>query len=252
MPQILFLHGFTSSGQCEIAQVLRTELAGVTEVVAPDLPLHPFKAMDMLQDLCATQRFDLIVGSSCGAFYGQQLVRFSGVPAILVSPFFKMTEFLSHRTGAHEYKSPRADGNQHFVIDNQLIAEFAEMQAHQFDCYDEFNRNRVIGLFGSQDTLAHFRDIFLKYYDTAIDFNWPHTMTADNVRHDLIPVILRTLTEINPIRERYFRHFKGAYRRTEFALGISLAIDDNIACVLKKMPGITESWPFFCDTCKLS
>lgn len=35
---ILFLHGFTSSGVCEIAQTLRSELSGVFEVVAPDLP----------------------------------------------------------------------------------------------------------------------------------------------------------------------------------------------------------------------
>lgn len=211
--KILFLHGFTASGECEIARVVRAELRGVAEVVAPDLPLHPSQAMDMLRDLCVGQRFDLIVGSSCGAFYGQQLVRLTGVPAILVSPFFKMTEFLSQRIGVHEYKSPRADGNQQFEITSRLVDEFAEMQAHQFDCYDEFNRNRVIGMFGSHDTLAHFRDIFLKYYDTAIDFDGPHTMTAENVRRDLVPVVLRTLTERKPLRERYFRHFKGGQYR---------------------------------------
>lgn len=213
MHKILFLHGFTSSGECEIAQTLRNELSGVAEVTAPDLPLHPAEAMDMLQDLCCREQFDLIVGSSCGAFYGQQLVRVTGVPAVLVSPFFRMTEFLQPRIGWHEYKSPRADGNQRFEITSLLVDEFADMQEHQFDCYDEFNRNRVIGMFGSQDTLAHFRDIFLKYYDTAIDFDGPHTMTADNVRHDLVPIILRTLPEIKPIRERYFRHFKGGKYR---------------------------------------
>lgn len=211
--KILFLHGFTSSGECEIAQTLRAELAGVAEVIAPDLPLHPFEAMDMLQDLCSREQFDLIVGSSCGAFYGQQLVRFTGLPAILVSPFFKMTEFLRPRIGWHEYKSPRADGNQRFEITSRLVYEFADMQEHQFDCYDEFNRNRVIGMFGSHDTLAHFRDIFLKYYDTALNFNGPHTMTVDNVRRELVPFILRTLSEIKPLRERYFRHFKGGLYR---------------------------------------
>lgn len=211
--KILFLHGFTSSGKCEIALTLRNELTGVAEVVAPDLPLHPFEAMDMLQELCCSEQFDLIVGSSCGAFYGEQLVRLSGVPAVLVSPFFKMTEFLQPRIGWHEYKSPRADGNQRFEITHTLIDEFAEMECHQFDCYDEFDRDRVIGLFGSQDTLAHFRDIFLEYYSTAIDYDGPHTMTADNVRHDLVPVILRTLKKIKPRRERYFRHFKGGLYR---------------------------------------
>lgn len=212
-PVILFLHGFTSSGECEIARELRAGLEGVAEVVAPDLPLHPNEALDMLQDMCVNQSFDLIVGSSCGAFYGQQLVRFTGVPAVLVSPFFKMTEFLTQRIGVHEYKSPRNDGNQHFEIDTQLISEFAEMESHQFDCYDTFNRDRVTGMFGTHDTLAHFRDVFLKYYDSAIDYDGPHTMTGQNVRRDLIPVIKSTLSAIKPLRERFFRHFKGGHYR---------------------------------------
>lgn len=209
MKKILFLHGFTSSGDCEIANTLNEELTSVAEITAPDLPLHPGEAMDMLQDVCAGEQFDLIVGSSCGAFYGQQLVRLTGVPAILVSPFLKMTEFLEPRIGWHEYKSPRADRQQRFEITQELIDEFAEMQKHQFDCYDEFNCERVWGMFGSQDTLAHFKDIFLKYYSTAIDYDGPHTMTADNVRNDLVPHIRAMLDEVKPIRKRYFRHFKG-------------------------------------------
>ena len=98
MIKIMFLHGFTSSGDCEIADTLRKELDGIAEVVAPDIPLHPYEAMDVLQDLCGEQQFDLIVGSSCGSFYGQQLVRFTTLPAILVSPFLKMTEFLEQHS----------------------------------------------------------------------------------------------------------------------------------------------------------
>lgn len=210
---ILFLHGFTSSGDCEIARTLKAELEGVAEVCAPDLPLHPYEAMDMLDDMCAGRQFDLIVGSSCGAFYGQQLVRLTGVPAILISPFFKMTEFLRGRIGIHEYKSPRADGKQLFEIDSRLIDEFAKMEEHQFDCYDDFNRRRVIGMFGRQDTLAHFKDIFLKYYDSAIEYDGPHTMTVKNVREDLMPVLRRTFKDIKPRNERYFRHFKGGVYR---------------------------------------
>lgn len=213
MIKIMFLHGFTSSGACEIADTLRKELDGIAEVVAPDIPLHPYEAMDVLQDLCGEQQFDLIVGSSCGSFYGQQLVRFTTLPAILVSPFLNMTEFLEPRIGIHEYKSPRKDGQQQFEITPELIAEFAGMEAHQFDCYDPFNRDRVWGMFGSQDTLAHFRNLFTEYYPKAIDFDGPHTMTAGNVRQDLVPAIKQMLAEVTPVRERYFRHFKGGKYR---------------------------------------
>ena len=213
LKRIFFLHGFTSSGACEIANTLRDELDGIAEVVAPDITLHPYQAMDMLQDLCEEYQFDLIVGSSCGSFYGQQLVRFTGLPAILVSPFLKMTEFLTPRIGVYEYKSPRKDGRQQFEITPELIAEFAAMEAHQFDCYDPCNRDRVWGMFGSQDALANFRNLFTEYYPTAIDFDGPHTMTAENVRQDLVPVIKRMLSEMPAVRERYFRHFKGGLYR---------------------------------------
>lgn len=213
MKKILFLHGFTSSGSCEIASTLRDTLNGIAEIIAPDLPLHPYEAMEMLQDMCVSEQFDLIVGSSCGSFYGQQLVRLTGLPAILVSPFLKMTEFLEPRIGLHEYKSPRMDGQQQFEITPELIAEFAEMQEHQFDCYDEFNRERVWGMFGLHDTLAHFKDMFREYYATAIDYDGPHTMTADNVINDLVPAILTMFNEVVPIRKRYFRHFKGGKYR---------------------------------------
>lgn len=38
-------------------------------------------------------------------------------------------------------------------------------------------------------------------------------MTADNVRNDLVPAIRKMLDEVKPIRERYFRHFKGGEYR---------------------------------------
>ena len=193
--KVLFLHGFTSSGDCEIARTLRAGVADVAEVVAPDLPMHPGEAMEMLEELCVRGEFDMIVGSSCGAFYGQQLVRFAKAGAVLISPFFYMTEFLKPRIGRHEYKSPRADGVQFFEVTEQLVAEFAAMERRQFDHYDEADRDRVIGMFGRRDTLAHFRDVFLRYYDRAIDYDGPHTMTAANVRTALTPVVLRALAE---------------------------------------------------------
>lgn len=197
MERILFLHGFTSSGDCEIANTLRTSLKATAEIMAPDLPLYPYTAMDMLKDMCGAERFDLIVGSSCGSFYGQQLVGLTGLPAVLVSPFLKMTVFLEPRLGEHEYKSPRADGRQTFEVTQQLVDEFAEMQRHQFDHYSEANRYRVWGMFGSHDTIAHFRNLFVRYYPTAIDYDGPHTMTAENVRHDLVPAILKITEDLN-------------------------------------------------------
>lgn len=207
--KILFLHGFTSSGSCAIAEALKKRTRSIATVTAPDLPLHPYEAMDMLKELCLSEEFDIIIGSSCGAFYGQQLVRLTGIPAILINPFFRMTEFLDSRIGTHSYKSIRKDGINMYEITPELIEEFGKMESEQFNTYDEFNRGRVWGLFGEEDTLANFRDVFDAYYSTAIDFKGGHTMTLTDVKRSLVPAIKRMIQEVKPLRERYFRHFKG-------------------------------------------
>lgn len=120
-----------------------------------------------------------------------------------------MSEFLKPRIGIHDYKSPRKDGVQKFEITPELISSFEEMERHQFDCYDEFNRTRVWGMFGSMDKIARFSPLFEKYFQLSYDFDGPHTMTADNVRNDLAPVVRQMLKDVRPSRDRYFRHFKG-------------------------------------------
>ena len=133
MKKILFLHGFFASGQCIPALALRDAFEGKAQVLTPDLPIHPQMALDMIREICDKEKPDLLVGNSCGSFYAQMLAPKVGLPALLGNPHFKMTEFLKQRIGEHEYKSPRKDGNQKFVINEALIQEFAELEAIQFN-----------------------------------------------------------------------------------------------------------------------
>lgn len=43
----------------------------MAEVIAPDLPLYPEEAITLLGKLCQEHRSQVIIGSSCGAFYAQ-------------------------------------------------------------------------------------------------------------------------------------------------------------------------------------
>lgn len=83
------------------------------------------------------------------------------------------------------------------------------MEERQFDCYDEFYRDKVFGFYGSQDTLARTREEFARYYSAIIDYDGPHTMTPDNVREVLAPAARKALADYPRHTERYFRHFKG-------------------------------------------
>ena len=200
MKMIVFLHGFYASGQCVPAVALREAFAGRAEVITPDLPMHPKEAVGYIRELIGDVKPDLLIGNSCGAFYAQMVAPVVGIPALLGNPHFQMTEFLKQRIGEHEYKSPRKDGNQKFVIDEALINEFAEMEIIQFDsCHPDF-RDRIWGLFGEKDTLAHFEPLFLEHYNHSFHFPGGHTPTAEDVRAWYVP-LAEKLLQIERIKQ---------------------------------------------------
>ena len=188
MKKILFLHGFFASGQCVPAQALRESFEGRAEVLTPDLPIHPKEALAVIRELTDREKPDLLIGNSCGSFYAQMVAPVVGIPALLGNPHFQMTEFLKQRIGEHQYKSPRKDGNQNFIINESLIEEFAELEAKQFDSCNPSSKDCIWGLFGEQDTLAHFEPLFLEHYSQSFHFPGGHTPTAEEVRTWYVPL----------------------------------------------------------------
>jgi len=195
MEKILFLHGFFASGQCVPAVALHEAFEGRAEVLTPDLPMHPKEAVCFIRELCEREKPNVLVGNSCGSFYAQMIAPIIGIPALLGNPHFQMTEFLKPRIGTHQYKSPRKDGHQDFVIDEQLISEFANMEQHQFDCCTPFGKEYVWGLFGEKDTLAHFEPLFLQHYTHSFHFPGGHTPTAEEVHTRYVPLLSSLLSE---------------------------------------------------------
>ena len=197
MKKIVFLHGFFASGQCIPALALREAFMGKAEVLTPDLPMRPHKALELIREICDRELPDLLVGNSCGAFYAQLVAPVAGIPALLGNPHFQMTGFLKSRIGEHQYKSPRNDGNQTFFIDEALIQEFAEVEAIQFNnCNPSFS-NRVWGLFGEHDTLAHFEPLFLEHYTHSFHFPGNHTPTAEEVKKWYVPLAEKMLSDFD-------------------------------------------------------
>ena len=160
------------------------------------LPLHPREALVFITEICEHEQPIVLVGNSNGSFLGQIVASRLRIPALLGNPHFEMTRFLSERIGTHEYKSPRTDRRQHFVIDQPLIDEFADIQAHQWDdCQPEMT-DRIWGLFGVNDYLAHFEPLFLQHYTHAYHFPGAHTPTAKEVREYYVPLIEKLYTTI--------------------------------------------------------
>lgn len=198
MNTILFLHGFYASGQCVPALALHKAFKGRAKVLTPDMPMHPKEAVCFIRELIGYEKPNLLIGNSCGSFYAQILASIVGIPALLGNPHFQMTAFLKSRIGEHQYKSPRKDGKQKFFIDKALIDEFAEMEAMQFNHCGPCCKDRIWGLFGEQDNLAHFEPLFLEHYSNSFHFPGGHTPTADEVRSWYVPLaekMLRIFTD---------------------------------------------------------
>ena len=193
MKTILFLHGFFASGSCIPAIALHEAFEGRVRVITPDLPIHPKEALTFIHQLCNKEKPDLLVGNSNGSFLAQIIAPVVGIPALLGNPHLEMIEFLKPRIGKHDYKSPRMDGKQDFVIDEDLINEFEELQKEQFKNVTPYWKDKIWGIFGEQDTLAHYKFLFMKYYTNAFSFPGGHTPTAEEVKTWYVPLIEKML-----------------------------------------------------------
>lgn len=186
--KILYVHGFSSSGQSGTVVKIREMLPGVT-VVAPDLPLHPAEAMDLLHHTCETENPDLIIGTSMGGMYAEMLY---GYDRILVNPAFQMGDtMLKHgMLGKNTFLNPRQDGIQEFIVTKALVEEYKEITAKCFaGVTDEESRDRVYGLFGDEDPVVHTRDLFSQHYRNAISFHGEHRMNDKILLHSVLPVV---------------------------------------------------------------
>jgi len=189
---ILFLHGFFASGSDPIASVLREALDGRCRVLSPDLSIHPEKSLDIARAVITGEKPDLLVGNSCGSFYAQMLSPVYRIPALLGNPALDMVSFLKQRLGPKRFKYQRADGIMDFVVDQSLVEEFETVQQHQFDSYDSSFKERVWGLFGEKDAVS-FKELFLRYYTTALSFPGGHVPTAEETIGWYVPAIEKML-----------------------------------------------------------
>lgn len=184
---ILYVHGFGSSGQSGTVTKLR-ELLPEAELTAPDLPIHPEEAMTLLRKTCDEIMPSLIIGTSMGGMYAEML---HGYDRILVNPAFKMGEdILKHNMlGKVTFLNPRQDGVKEFMMTKQIQAEYQAITGLCFANTEEEEQQRVWGLFGIEDPVVHTHDLFAASYRNALRFHGEHRMNDSILLHSVLPVI---------------------------------------------------------------
>ncbi len=139
--KLMYLHGFGSSAASGTVKTLR-ELLSDFDVVAPDIPVDPAEALPFLRGLCMNEVPDVVVGTSMGGMYAQQM---RGYNRICVNPLSRCRRRARCSRLAHEYFKPRKDGTTHFEITPEIIHNHAEMEEHQFEGITEADRKQVWG-----------------------------------------------------------------------------------------------------------
>ena len=185
--KVMYVHGFGSSAQTGTVTRLRKVLCNAT-VIAEDMPLHPEEAISLLQRLCREEKPDLIIGTSMGGMYTEQLY---GFDRIVINPAFRIADTMAEHgmMGAQTFFNPRKDGVQKFFVDNNMVKEYRRVSEQCFSHVTDEERQRVWGLFGDCDTTVDTWDLFRQHYPTAIHFHGEHRMDDKSYMHGVMPII---------------------------------------------------------------
>ncbi|MGN1213786.1 MAG: YqiA/YcfP family alpha/beta fold hydrolase [Bacteroidaceae bacterium] len=188
--KIVYFHGFGSSGTSGTVLLL-TRLLPEVEVKAPDIPVDPAEALPFLKSYCEAEQPDLIIGTSMGGMYAQQM---RGFKRICVNPAFNMSKMSkSLKTGEHTFFNRRRDNQKTFRVTKEIIQHYFQMERKQFDGIDDAEREICWGLFGVNDTVVNGYDLFLKYYIKAARFEGEHRLNEKVLKKTVIPLIKEIL-----------------------------------------------------------
>lgn len=184
--KVLFIHGLASSGAYKMASSLRILLKG-SEVIAPDVPIEPSEALNLLEGICRDERPDLIVGLSLGGFWAQKL---RGYRKILVNPDFHISRLLRTMTGEREYLSPRRDGALTFTVTDALCDEYARLESVEFDGLASEEVALTTGMFADRDEMVNCKDEFEAYYPgRSRSYPGTHLPNYPEIKKYILPVI---------------------------------------------------------------
>lgn len=189
--KLIYFHGFASSGASGTVESLRRMLPEL-DVIAPDIPVDPAEALPFLKSFVEAEQPDIIVGTSMGAMYAQQM---RGFRKICVNPAFNMSTMSKVMKAGRKYQflNGRKDGAREFVITGQIVRNFNSMERQQFKDITQFDIENTYGLFGVNDTTVSCYDLFRKHYPNAIRFDGEHHLNDKSLRTAVIPLIRQIL-----------------------------------------------------------
>ncbi|RMF19876.1 MAG: esterase YqiA [Gammaproteobacteria bacterium] len=135
--RLLYLHGFLSSPQSHKATLTRkwlAEHAPQVEMICPQLPVEPDRAIEMALGLAEGDDTVGVIGSSLGGFYAMHLSVRLGLPAVLINPAVRPWLLLEDYLGEHEHPYL----HQRFTVDRSYLGVLESLSVEP-----ELDRSRL-------------------------------------------------------------------------------------------------------------
>lgn len=191
---ILYLHGFASSGNSGTAKEIQECLPNC-KVISPDLPIHPSEAIALIHKIIDEQEIDLVIGTSMGSYFAAQI---SDTMKILVNPSFHVSRMMKNRLGDNyemtiPYFKQREDGATEFVLTKEIANWYFALERNIEKVAFASNRCKMetLGVFGTDDDVVDCKEEYLSMYDNIRYFKGGHRLNKEAVEEVIIPSILQ-------------------------------------------------------------
>lgn len=188
--KVLYCHGLASRGNSDSANFLRQLGA---DVISPDIPLEPLKAISLLQELANMEVPDIIVGTSMGGMLAQKIY---GYPKVLVNPAFHVSTILRSMIGTNRFFHRRDDGATTFEVTTDLCDEYERIEAVQFNNIPKEEKQYTVALFGTKDDVLNWEQVlaeYLKHYNFYSLFDGGHRLTKTTIQKNVCLKILQLI-----------------------------------------------------------
>lgn len=186
--KILYVHGLGGGANGRISNILRNEFPEY-EIDAPEIPIKPKEALEFVNDLIRKTDYDVVIGSSLGAYY---LMYCRLLPKkVLINPAIGGGDYIEKfiGKGEQEFRDNREDGSKTYIIDDDFINDLNDMK-YYLDEEDDVVTRVVISdqdeLFGSQN-VDRCKEIYADYCISVIHSS--HSVEDSIVVGEVVPVI---------------------------------------------------------------
>lgn len=190
---ILYLHGFASSGNSGTAREIQECLPN-SKVISPDLPINPAAALDVIRNIESHTRIDLVIGTSMGGLFALFCI---GRNTIVVNPSFHVSQMMKRRLdGADSVTIPfykkRETGETEFELTQSIANSYFNLESNVF-LQSQLDMANVLGIFGTDDDVVDCKDEFLTHSLNSRYFKGGHRLTKEAVEEVVIPSILQMI-----------------------------------------------------------